>query len=60
MGLRELSMEAAAIPEIREAIGSITVAEAEEAARAAFAGETARDIERVLHERFAKRLDVGE
>ncbi|MEO6601482.1 MAG: putative PEP-binding protein, partial [Polyangiaceae bacterium] len=60
MGLRELSMEAAAIPEIREAIGNITVAEAEEAARAAFAAETARDIERVLHERFAERLDVGE
>jgi phosphoenolpyruvate-protein phosphotransferase (PTS system enzyme I) len=60
MGLRELSMEAAAIPEIREAIGSITVAEAEDAARAAFAAETARDIERVLHERFAERLDVGE
>ena len=60
MGLRELSMEAAAIPEIREAIGSITVAEAEEAARAAFAAETAREIERVLHERFGERLDVGE
>ncbi len=60
MGLRELSMEAAAIPEIREAIGNITVAEAEEAARAAFAAETALDIERVLHERFAERLDVGE
>ncbi|MES1176960.1 MAG: phosphoenolpyruvate--protein phosphotransferase [Myxococcales bacterium] len=60
MGLRELSMEAAAIPEIREAIGNITVAEAEDAARVAFAAETARDIERVLHERFAERLDVGE
>jgi phosphotransferase system enzyme I (PtsI) len=60
MGLRELSMEAAAIPEIREAIGNITVAEAEEAARAAFAAETALEIERVLHERFAERLDVGE
>ncbi len=60
MGLRELSMEAAAIPEIREAIGSITVAEAEEAAKAAFAAETTKDIERVLIERFAARLDVGE
>src|SRR3954468_9820868 len=32
MGLRELSMEAAAIPEIREAIANVTVAEAEEVA----------------------------
>jgi phosphoenolpyruvate-protein phosphotransferase (PTS system enzyme I) len=60
MGLRELSMEAAAIPEIREAIGNITVAEAEDAARAAFAAETALDIERVLQQRFGERLDVGE
>jgi phosphotransferase system enzyme I (PtsI) len=60
MGLRELSMESAAIPEIREAIGSVTVAEAEQAAEAALTGETARDIERVLLERFGARLDVGE
>ncbi|HEY1534637.1 MAG TPA: putative PEP-binding protein, partial [Polyangiaceae bacterium] len=60
MGLRELSMEAAAIPEIREAIGNVTVAEAEDAAQAAFAAETAKDIERLLLERFAARLDFGE
>jgi phosphoenolpyruvate-protein phosphotransferase (PTS system enzyme I) len=59
MGLRELSMEAAAIPEIREAIGSVTVAEAEEVARTCFKAETAAEIERILHERFAERLDVG-
>ncbi len=60
MGLRELSMESSAIPEIREAIGSITVAEAEAAAEAAFAAETAKDIERLLIERFSERLEVGE
>src|SRR5882724_3496512 len=58
MGLRELSMEAAAIPEIREAIGNVTVAEAEAAAQAAFAAETAKDIERLLLDRFGERLDV--
>jgi phosphotransferase system enzyme I (PtsI) len=60
MGLRELSMESAAIPEIREAIGNVTVAEAEEAAAIALSGETARDIERVLLERFGALLDAGE
>jgi len=59
MGLRELSMEAAAIPEIREAIGKVTVAEAEEIAHSCFGAESARDIEHILHERFAERLDVG-
>jgi phosphotransferase system enzyme I (PtsI) len=60
MGLRELSMESSAIPEIREAIGNVTIAEAEAAAEAAFAGETARDIERILLERFGELLEVGE
>jgi phosphoenolpyruvate-protein phosphotransferase (PTS system enzyme I) len=60
MGLRELSMEAAAIPEIREAIGSVTVAEAEEIARSCFLAETAKEIEHILHARFAERLDAGE
>ena len=60
MGLRELSMEAAAIPEIREAVGSVTVAEAEEVARLCLNAETTREIEHILHERFAERLDAGE
>lgn len=59
MGLRELSMESAAIPEIREAVGSVTVAEAQDAARIAFSAETAKDIERVLRDRFGERLEVG-
>ncbi len=58
MGMRELSMEAAAIPEIREAVGSVTVAEAEDAARVMFAAETAKDIERLLQERFGARLEL--
>ena len=60
MGLRELSMETAAIPEIREVIANVTVAEAEAAAEVAFAAETAADIERTLRERFAARLEVGQ
>ncbi len=60
MGLRELSMESAAIPEIREVIGSVTVAEAEEAAQLALSGETARDIERGLLAQFGDRLEVGD
>jgi phosphotransferase system enzyme I (PtsI) len=60
MGLRELSMEAAAIPEIREAVASVTVAEAEEVARSCLKAETTREIEHILHERFAERLDAGE
>jgi len=60
MGLRELSMESAAIPEIREAIGNITVAEAEAAATDVFASGTTKDIERILIERFAARLEIGE
>jgi hypothetical protein len=53
-------MESAAIPEIREVIGNVTVEEAEAAAQLAFSGETARDIERALVERFGDRLDIGE
>jgi phosphotransferase system enzyme I (PtsI) len=60
MGLRELSMEAAAIPEIREAIGNVTVAEAEDAAAIALRAETALDIENVLRARFSARLEAGE
>ncbi len=60
MGLRELSMESSAIAEIREAVGSVTVAEAEGAAQIAFTGETARDIERALVERFGERLEAGQ
>src|SRR5262249_4735854 len=41
LGLRELSMEAAAIPEIKEALRRMTVAECETAAEAALACDSA-------------------
>jgi phosphotransferase system enzyme I (PtsI) len=56
LGLRELSMEAAAIAGVREAIAEVTLAEAEEAAAEALATWTALDVERQLTERFGERL----
>lgn len=56
MGLRELSMEASAIPEVREAIGCVTLVEAEEAAKEAVVQPTAREVEAVLESRFRDRL----
>jgi phosphotransferase system enzyme I (PtsI) len=56
MGLRELSMEASAIPEVREALGAVDLAEAEEAAREAAEQSTAREVEAALAARFRSRL----
>jgi phosphotransferase system enzyme I (PtsI) len=56
MGLRELSMEASAIPEVREAIGCVTLAEAEEAAREAAVQSTAEEVEAALGAHFRSRL----
>ena len=58
LGLRELSMEAAAIAGVREAIGEVSLAEAEEAAVEALATWTALDVERQLTERFGERLAI--
>lgn len=58
LGLRELSMEPAAIPSAREALGSVTLAEATEAARSALSELTAADVERRLLERFRERLGL--
>lgn len=58
LGLRELSMEASAIPAVREAIGTITLDEAEAAARVALDGITASDVERMLMDRFGERLAI--
>jgi phosphoenolpyruvate-protein phosphotransferase (PTS system enzyme I) len=44
MGLRELSMESSAIPGVKEAIGRISVQEAEAAAHAAFRCVTAEEV----------------
>jgi phosphotransferase system enzyme I (PtsI) len=56
LGLRELSMEAAAVPEIKEVLRRVSVAEAAEAARAVLELDTAQDVEAALARRFGDRL----
>jgi len=56
MGLRNFSMEASAIPEVKAAIARISLDEAEDAAAGAFEATTAHELEQILAERFAPRL----
>ena len=56
LGLRELSMEAAAIPEIKEAVRRITVPEAEAIAEQALACDSADAVEELLARELAPRL----
>ena len=56
LGLRELSMEAAAIPEIKEALRRVTVMECEKAAEAALACDTADAVEELVAGTFAPGL----
>jgi phosphotransferase system enzyme I (PtsI) len=56
LGLRELSMEAAAIPEIKEAIRRVTLADCERAAEAALALDTADAVEELIAGAFAPSL----
>jgi phosphotransferase system enzyme I (PtsI) len=56
LGLRELSMEAAAIPEIKEALRRVTVADCERAAEAALALDTAEAVEELVAATFAPGL----
>lgn len=56
MGLRCLSMEASAIPEVKAALARITLEEAEEVAGAIFEATTAHELEQVLAERLAPLL----
>jgi phosphoenolpyruvate-protein phosphotransferase (PTS system enzyme I) len=56
LGLRELSMEAAAIPEIKEAIRRVTMADCERAAEAALALDTAEAVEELIAGTFAPGL----
>ncbi|HEV8247040.1 MAG TPA: phosphoenolpyruvate--protein phosphotransferase, partial [Polyangiaceae bacterium] len=58
LGLRELSLEASAIPDVRDAIGQVTLAEAEEAAEEALACYTASEVEQALRDRFGERLSL--
>lgn len=56
LGLRDLSMEAAAIPEIKEAIRRLTVAECEAVAEQALACDSADAVEEVLAREIAPRV----
>lgn len=56
LGLREMSMEAAAIPEIKETVRRFTVSECEAAAEGALACESAEAVEEHLARTFAPRL----
>jgi phosphotransferase system enzyme I (PtsI) len=56
LGLRELSMEAAAIPEIKEALRRVTITDCERAAEAALALDTAEAIEELIAGTFAPGL----
>ena len=56
LGLRELSMEAAAIPEIKEAIRRVSLVECESTAEIAVAMDTAEAIEELVAGTFAPGL----
>lgn len=56
LGLRELSMEAAAIPEIKEALRRATLAECEETAQEALTLDSADAVEALVAGRFALRF----
>ena len=56
LGLRELSMEAAAIPEIKEALRRLTVTECESIAGAALACDSAEGVEEILTRELTPRL----
>jgi phosphotransferase system enzyme I (PtsI) len=56
LGLREVSMEAGAIPEIKEAIRRITLEEAEAVAKSALASESSEEVEAMVRHAFAERL----
>ena len=56
LGLRELSMEAAAIPEIKEALRRVTILECERAAEAALGLDTADAVEELIAGSFAPTL----
>jgi phosphotransferase system enzyme I (PtsI) len=60
MGLRELSLEASSIPDVRAGLESITVAEAAEAAEKARECATAAEIEDLLRDAFGDRVAAAE
>jgi phosphotransferase system enzyme I (PtsI) len=56
LGIRELSMEAAAIPEIKEALRRVTTVDTERAAEAALSLDTADSVEELIAGTFAPGL----
>lgn len=56
LGVRDLSMEAAAIPEIKEALRRVSAVEAEAVAAEALTYPTAEEVEHAVAEAFAPRL----
>jgi phosphotransferase system enzyme I (PtsI) len=56
LGVREVSMEAGAIPEIKEAIRRVTIEEAEAIAKSGLASESAEEVEETVRHAFAGRL----
>jgi phosphotransferase system enzyme I (PtsI) len=56
LGLREVSMEAGAIPEIKEAIRRVTMEECEAMANAALRSESAEEVEEMVALAFGNRL----
>jgi phosphotransferase system enzyme I (PtsI) len=56
LGLRDLSMEAAAIPEIKEALRRVTVTECEAVGEEALAADSADAVEELLARHFAPRF----
>ncbi|HLK35613.1 MAG TPA: phosphoenolpyruvate--protein phosphotransferase [Polyangiaceae bacterium] len=56
LGIRELSMEAAAIPEIKEALRRVVTTDCERAAEAALALDTAEAVEELIAGTFAPGL----
>lgn len=56
LGMREVSMEAGAIPEIKEAIRRIALEEAEAVAKSALASESSEEVEETVRHMFADRL----
>lgn len=56
MGLRSLSMEASAIPEVKAALSRVSLKEAEDAAGTSFEAVTAAELERTLSDRFEPLL----
>lgn len=59
MGLREMSMEAAAIPEVREVLANVTREQVERAAQDALAERTAAGVQAAMTRHFGGLLSEG-